>query len=128
MSGRETPRRLARIVYCSSQRPITVPSLNFAPMNEAAGEPSVIGFTRTVTSAPGGNVLGAPPCRRSWFGLPPPQRLPGNGIDRVSTVLVTRLVVRTRAVRLALVTPRRDPGSRQRDQAFVLVLDLAIGG
>ena len=60
MSGRETPRRLARIVYCSSQRPITVPSLNFAPMNEAAGEPSVIGFTRTVTSAPGGNVLGAP--------------------------------------------------------------------
>lgn len=70
MSGRETPRRLARIVYCSSQRPITVPSLNFAPMNEAAGEPSVIGFTRTVTSAPGGNVLGAPPAAAAGSGCP----------------------------------------------------------
>ena len=40
-----------------SQRPIVLPSANFAPMNAPAAVPSFIGLKRTVTSSPALNVV-----------------------------------------------------------------------
>src|SRR5262245_28131211 len=55
--------------YC--QRPIVLPSANFAAMNCPPGVPSFIGLTLTVTRSPGLKVVLRHPLRDSEFGLPP---------------------------------------------------------
>src|SRR5207253_11298560 len=54
----------------SSHRPMVVPSSERAAMKPPAGSPLRIGFRRTVTFAPAGNVDGRYPWRPSEFVLP----------------------------------------------------------